>query len=221
MVTKINEFSTDFSVYDDWLKAHPERTPYNLRVVRTHERFPSASLTQLRGHASKGKRPVSKLIKSPIYKRSWSSLNERELRSREKSLEVLRKVKRGQSLTRASREFHTSAKTVLRNTNAFKKLNGKWIPKRHDRISRTMSIYEDGKQEWIEVRDSRMASRISKYNSAVKEFLETGNAKVLRPFRKPFRDAQGKTHRFETDPDKLYEIAEQQEEPEFWEIYKL
>ena len=220
MVTKINEFSTDFKTYNDWLKAHPESTPYNLRIARMHERYPNASLTQLRGHAFRGKRPVSELKERPIYKKSWSSLNERELRSREKSLEVLTKVKRGQSLTRASREFHTSTKTILRNTNAFKKERGKWIPKRHDSISRTMSIYENGKQEWIDVRDSRTASRIGKYDSAVKQFLATGNEDVLKGFDKPIRNSEGQLHYFETNTSRLTEIAEAQEEPEFFEIYK-
>ena len=84
-----------------------------------------------------------------------------------------------------------------------------------------MSIYENGKQSWIEVSDSRTASRIGKYNSAVNEFLRNDDIKVLKPFKKPFKDINGKLHHFETDPDKLYEIAEQQEEPEFWEIYKI
>jgi hypothetical protein len=83
-----------------------------------------------------------------------------------------------------------------------------------------MSINENGQQEWIEIRDSRTASKISKYNSAVNQFLRTGND-VLKQFKKPFKDAKGKQHHFETDPNKLNEIAESQEEPEFYEIYKI
>ena len=220
MTEKIH-FSKDNATFEDWLKAHTETTPYNQRISRTHERFPKASLSQLRGHASRGRRPVSELKEIPIYKRSWSSLNKRELSRREKSLEVLTKVKRGQSLTRSSRESHTSAKTVLKNTNAFKKLKGKWFAKSQDRISRTMSIYEDRKQEWIEVRDSRSASRIGEYNKAVHQFLATGNEDVLKGFRKPIRDSQGKLHHFETNQSRLIEIAEAQEEPEFFEIYRI
>ena len=220
MVLKINEFSTDYKTFEDWLKAHSERTPYNLRIARAHERFSTASLTQLRGHASKGKRPVSELKKRPIYKRSWSSLSTREVLTRERGLEALSKVKKGQSLTRASRESHTSARTVLKNTNAFKKERGKWIPKEYDRISRTMSIYENGKQEWIDVRDSRTASKIGKYNNAVKQFLATGNEDFLKGFDKPIRNSEGQLHYFETNTNRLIEIAEAQEEPEFYEIYK-
>ena len=215
------KFSSDFESFENWLNLFKGSESYRNRIIREHSKFPHASLSQLRGHTSKGKRPVSELKETPIYKRSWSSLNERELRSREKSLEVLTKVKRGQSLTRASRESHTSARTVLKNTNALKKLNGKWIPKEYDRISRTMSIYENGKQEWIDVRDSRTSSKIGKYNNAVKQFLTTGNADILEEFKKPIRDAQGKLHNFETNQSRLTEIAEAQEEPEFFDIYKI
>jgi len=84
-----------------------------------------------------------------------------------------------------------------------------------------MNVYENGKQEWIEIRYSRTASKIGKYNSAVNEFLMTGNEDVLKQFKKPFKDSKGNSHFFETDPGKLYGIAESQEEPEFYEIYKI
>lgn len=221
MTIRRSRFSPKYKTYEDWLKAHPESTPYNLRIIRAHERFPSASLSQLRGHASKGKRPISGLREIPIYQRSWSSLNKRELSSRAKSLEILSKVKQGKSLTKASRESHISPKTVVKNTNAFKKQRGKWVPKAYNRISRVMSINENGKQEWIEVRDSRTASKIGKYNNSVKQFLITGNADILKEFNKPIKDAKGNLHYFETDPNKLTEIMEAQEEPEFFEIYKI
>ena len=214
-------FSRRFKTYEDWFSGFNGSESYRTRIIREHSRFPNASLTQLRGHASRGKRPVSELKEIPIYKRSWSSLNKRELLTRERSLEVLTKVKKGQSLTGASKESHTSARTVLKNTNAFKKFRGKWTAKSLDRISRTMSIYENGKQQWIEVRDSRTASRIGKYNSAVKQFLTTENIDSLKEFKKPIRDAKGKLHYLETNQSRLMEIAEAEEEPEFFEIYRI
>jgi hypothetical protein len=222
MTSKESKFSPDYKTYEDWLKSQDVTTQYVKRVIKGHSRFPNATLSQLRGHASKGKKPVSQLKEIPIYKRSWSSLNRGELSTRERSLEVLSKVRRNDlSLTNASRELHTSPKTVVKNTNAFKKLKGKWIAKSQDRISRIMSIYENGKQERIEVRDSRIASKIGKYNNAVKQFLTTGNTEILKEFNKPIKDAKGNLHYFETDPDKLTEIMEAQEEPEFYEIYKI
>ena len=215
------KFSPKYNSFECWLSNFKGSESYKNRITRLHSRYPNASLSQLRGHAPKGRKLVSDLKPKPIYKRSWLEITKRELRFREKSLDVLRKVRNGQSLTSASKELHIKPETVIKNTRAFKKVKRKWFAKSQDRLSRVMSIYENGKQSWIEVGDSRIASKIGKYNSAVNEFLRTGDIKVLKPFNKPFKDTTGKVHRFETNLDKLYEIAESQEEPEFWEIYKI
>ncbi|MHB8371416.1 MAG: helix-turn-helix transcriptional regulator [Thermoplasmataceae archaeon] len=214
-------FSPQYSNFQDWISNFKGSESYRNRIIRLHSKYPQASLSQLRGHPKAKERIVSAIKPEPVYKRSWSAITKRELNHREKSLDVLSKVRKGQSLTKASTELHTSPEAVIKNTGAFKKVKGKWIAKSQDRISRIMSIYENGKQEWVEIKDSRIASKIGKYNSAVNEFLRTGNTKVLKQFRKPFKDFNGKKHYFETNPDKLNEIAEQQEEPEFYEIYKI
>jgi len=215
------KFSSKYDTFEDWLSSFKGSESYKNRIIRLHSKYPNASLSQLRGHPKAREKTVSQLKQKPVYKRSWSELTRRELNVREKSLEALSKVRNGQSLSKASRELHIEPKTVIKYTNAFKKVKGKWIAKSQDRISRIMSIYENGKEEWIEIKDSRTASRIGKYNSAVKEFLRTENKDVLEPYKKPFKDVEGKIHYFETDPDRLYEIAESQEEPEFYEIYKI
>lgn len=215
------KFSPKYNSFEEWLSNFTGSESYRNRIVRLHSKYPNASLSQLRGHPKGKEHAVSLLKPEPVYKRSWSELTNKERRLREKSLDVLRRVRNGESLTKVSKELHIEPKTVVKNTNAFKKVRGKWIAKSQDRISRVMSIYENGKQSWIEIKDSRIASKIGKYNSAVNEFLRTGNINVLKPFKKPFKDANGKEHYFEVNPDKLYEIAESQEEPEFYEIYKI
>jgi len=215
------KFSPKYDTFEDWLNHFKGSESYKNRIIRLHSKYPNASLSQLRGHPKARERVVSLLKQKPMYKRSWSELTRRELILREKSLEVLRKVKNGQSLSKASKELHIKPETVIKNTNAFRKSKGKWIAKSQDRISRVMSIYENGQEEWIEIRDSRTASKIGKYNSAVNEFLRTGNEDVLKTFKEPFKDSNGNLHSFETDPNKLYEIAESLEEPEFYEIYKI
>jgi len=214
-------FSPKYDIFEDWLNNFKGSESYKNRIIRLHSKYPNASLSQLRGHPKAREKTVSQLKEKTVYKRSWSELTRRELILREKSLDVLRKVRNGQSLSKASKELHIKPETVLKHTNAFRKSNGKWIAKSQDRISRVMSVYENGKQEWIEIRDSRTASKIGKYNSVVNEFLRTGNEDVLKPFKKPFKDSNGNLHYFETDPDKLYEIVESQEELEFYEIYKI
>lgn len=215
------KFSPEYETFQDWLSSFKGSESYRNRIIRLHSKYPDAVLSQLRGHPKGKELIVSVLRPEPVYKRSWLEITKRELRIREKSLDALRKVRNGQSLSNVSKELHIRPETVIKNTKAFHKTNGKWFAKKQDHISRVMGIYENGKQEWIEVKDSRIASKIGKYNSTVNEFLRTSDVKVLKPFRKPFRDAKRKLHHFETRPDKLYEIAEQQEEPEFWEIYKL
>jgi hypothetical protein len=220
-VGKKSNFSTSYKTFEDFLKNFKGSEAYRKRIIRLHSKYPNASLSQLRGHPRKGERSLSKLKERPIYQRSWSELTGREQRLRKTSLDVLSKVRRGQSLSSASRELRIKPKTVIKHTNAFKKSGRRWIAKSRDRISRVMSIYENGKQQWVEIKSSRTASKIGKYNSAVNQFLRTGNEDVLKPFKKPFKESNGNLHYFETDPDKLYEIAESREEPEFYEIYKI
>ena len=215
------EFSPKYNIFEHWPNNFKGSKSYKNRIIRLHSKYPNASLSQLRGHPKARERVVSQLKEKPVYKRSWSELTRRERILREKSLDVLRKVRNGQSLSRASKELHIRPETVIKITNAFRKSKGKWIAKSQDRISRIMSIYENGQQKWIEIRDSRIASGIGKYNSAVNQFLRTGNEDVLKQFIKPFKDSKGNLHYFETDPDKLNEIAESLEEPEFYEIYKI
>jgi hypothetical protein len=215
------KFSPKYDIFEDWLNNFKGSESYKNRIIRLHSKYPNASLSQLRGHPKARERVVSQLKEKPVYKRSWSELTRRELILREKSLDVLRKVRSGQSLSKASKELHIKPETVLKHTNAFIKSKGKWIAKSQDRISRVMGIYENGQQKWIEIKDSRIASRIGKYNSAVNQFLRTGNEDILKQFIKPFKDSKGNLHFFETDTDKLYGIAESQEEPEFYEIYKI
>jgi len=215
------KFSPKYDIFEDWLNNFKGSKSYKDRIVRLHSKYPNASLSQLRGHPKAKERVVSQLKEKPVYKRSWSELTRRELILREKSLDVLRKVRNGQSLSKASKELHIKPETVIKHTNAFRKSKGKWIAKSQDRISRVMGIYENGRQKWIEIKDSRIASKIGKYNSAVNQFLRTGNEDFLKQFIKPFKDSKGNLHFFETDPDKLNEITRSLEEPEFYEIYKI
>ena len=69
-----SKFSPDYKTYDDWLKSQDVTKQYIQRIVRGHSRFPSASLSQLRGHASKGKRPVSKINEIVMGKRLIQTL---------------------------------------------------------------------------------------------------------------------------------------------------
>ena len=57
-------FSKDYKTYQDWLSNFQGSKAYRQRIINAHKRFPRANLTQLRGHPSKTRKPVSQLKKS-------------------------------------------------------------------------------------------------------------------------------------------------------------
>ena len=57
----MTEFSPKYSTYQDWKKANPGNGEYENRIKRLHSLHPKASLSQLRGHPSKKRKPLSKL----------------------------------------------------------------------------------------------------------------------------------------------------------------
>jgi len=214
-------FSKQYVTYRDW-STKARASTYTKEIKRLHALHPKATLTQLRRHPGARERPLGTLERAKTPNLPVIALTPRERAVREKSLKVLSQMrKRGYSLTKASREVRINPKTVIRNTGAFRKVQGRWRPNRHDHISRRMNINENGSNLWIDVANSRHASTIGRYHSAIGEFLQTGDASVLTPFKgKRVRDAQGNWHTLETDPDAIYEIMERREEEEFYSVYK-
>jgi len=215
------KFSKSYDTYIEWRVDNPEDTPYNRRIIREHILHPDASLSQLRGHARKKEKPISQKRQVPKHKLSWQALSPKEKSQRKTALNVLSDVRNnGKSLYKACKEKGVTVKTVLKSTNAFKKVGNRWTAKEFDRISRIMKISEDDEETSIEINDSRTASLIGRYHNAVKKYLETGNTSELDKFKgKTIKDAQGNTHVFETDTEALDEIHESREDEEFYEIY--
>ena len=157
-----------------------------------------------------------------LHQRSWKQLTPYQREKRQKSLEVLKKMRtKGYSITKASREVGIKPKTVLKHTNAVKKVGTWWKAKRYDKIERTMRIASNGREYFVDTRDSRNASKLGKYQNALKIFYNTGDESVLIPFKnKRIRDSKGKWHTLETNPDKLWDIADVREDEEFYTVYK-
>ena len=217
------KFSKRFRSFEDWLSTQDRDTNYIKRIVRLHSFYPNATLDQLRGHAKIEANRLSKATPKPVSARSWNTLSPREQLARERALEVLSHARKsGQSLSRLSKEYKISTKAVLRATQGFKKIKGRWKAKKIDHISRIMTINENGKELFIEVTDSRYATLIGKYHSAVKEYLNTGNTDVLAEFEgKRIKDSSGKWHTLETNHSAIREINARREEPEFYDIYQV
>ena len=158
----------------------------------------------------------------PLHKRSWRKLSPRQKLLREKSLAVISELRNSKTKTlpQAANDNDITAKNVIKHTNGFKKVNGKPVVKRWDRIKRVMRVNTSGKEKSIEIRDSRTASVVGRYHNAVKQFLNTGDKTKLSKFRnKRVKDSKGKLHRFETNPDEIIKINQRIEEPEFYEVY--
>jgi len=163
-----------------------------------------------------------KLKAISLYKRPWKKLTPRQKLDREKSLTVVNELRntKNKTLSQVTNENNISANTVIRHTNGFKKINGRLVVKRWDRIHRIMRINTDGKEKSVEIRDSRTSSVVGRYHNAIKQFLNTGDKTKLSKFRnKKVKDSKGKLHRLETNPDEIIRINQRIEEPEFYEVY--
>ena len=160
-------------------------------------------------------------MKPKLHKKSWNKLTPRQKNTRIKSLAVITQSKKTRkSLSVIAKEHSISFRTVQNHTNAFKKVNGKWVPKRFDIVSRSMLISEKGKMQSVEITDSRHAKTIGRYHNAVKFYLDTGDSSKLKKFSKrKIRDSNGKLHSFETRLKTVEEINESIEEIEFFEVY--
>jgi len=158
----------------------------------------------------------------PLYRRPWRKLTPRQKMLREKSLAVISELRNSKTKTlpQAANDNGITVKNVIKHTNGFKKVNGKLVVKRWDRITRVMRVNTDGREKSVEIRDSRTASVVGQYHNAVKQFLNTGDKTKLSKFRnKKIKDSKGKLHRLETNPDEIIKINQRIEEPEFYEVY--
>lgn len=207
------KFSRDHATFEDWAKGQPTRSPYVARILRGHARYPSATLSQLRRHPRAGTRALSRVPRAPPHALPHAYLRPRERVQRQQALQVLSEARRGKgSLSKLARARGLAPKTVRRATGAFRKMAGRWVATRQDRIERWLKTYEGGSQTQVLVSDSRTASRLSRYANAVGRYVETGDPSGLAEFKgKTYRDAYGQVHTFETDPAALRATIERSE----------
>lgn len=153
----------------------------------------------------------------------WKNLTSKQKSRRKLSLEVLRLMRRGASFSSATKESGFSPYLSKKNLGRYlRKKSGRYIPTLTDSIQRSMEFYDKKEGRiFIVVKNSKDASLIGEYFSSVRQAIRTGDDSYLKRFkRKSIIDANGKKHKFETDLDKIYDIEEGIEEPEFREIYE-
>ena len=206
-------FSRTHPTFEDWRFAQPSRSKYVASIERRHDRYPSATLSQLRRHPRAEQSPLSRLRRAPPARLPLSALSTRERLQRQRALSVLSEVRRGEgSLTARSRAHGMSRASVRRATGAFRKQGGRWVPTRRDSIQRWLKSYENGRRVEVLIDDSRTATLLSKYVHAVNEYLLTRDPEAFRSFRGvTYRDAFGSEHSFETDGAAILAAVERSE----------
>jgi hypothetical protein len=206
-------FSREFSTYQDWLKSQGSNSGYVRRIARTHARYPSATLGQLRRHPRSGQVPLGRVAQAPPSRVPLAYLRPKEQLARRKALEVVSEARRGKgSLSKLARARGIASRTVRRASGAFRKREGRWVVTKTDRVERWLKSYEGGYRTEVLVDDSRTASLLSRYSNAVGRYLETGDPSGLADFEgKTYRDTTGAVHTFETNPDAIRAAIERSE----------
>jgi hypothetical protein len=206
-------FSGKYPTFARWLAGHPAGGPYAARIARTHARYPTATLRQLRRHPGEQQKPLSRVPRAPPSRIPFAYLSPREQLVRRRALEITSEARRGKgSLNRLARARGMAPKTVRRASGAFRKKGSRWVATRADSVERWLRSYEKGYRTEVLVRDSRTASLLSRYANAVGRYLETGDASGLTEFEgRTYVDVSGKTHTFETNPAAIRAAVERSE----------
>jgi len=109
---------------------------------------------------------------------------------------------------------------VLRSTSSVKIVHGKIMPKKRDRIPRSLKFYEKGRLRHAEIANSDVASDIGKYWNAIGKLTETGKSQALRSLRRHrFKDINGRIHTFEKEPKIILKLEARKPKPESFTIY--
>lgn len=118
--------------------------------------------------------------------------------------------RKGAAMTPTAKKFHVSPER-FRNfviANADVERQGGRVRLIKDRRRFVIPLFSRGRSRELVVH-SPERDRIATYLSAVSSFLNTNDTKFLAPFEgERVRDVSGKSHPFETNANRLHEIAE-------------
>lgn len=108
-------FSRAYPTFEAWAAAQPTRSPYTARIARTHARYPTATLSQLRRHPGRGRTPLSEVPRAPPSRIPAAYLTPKEQLARRRALEVVSEARRGKgSLSKLASGKGIAPKTVRR-----------------------------------------------------------------------------------------------------------
>ncbi len=208
-------FARGYPTFEDW-NTNRSKNKYATRIIRKQYLFPGMTRQQLE------EIPYKDL--TVTWKR-WEELNPDWRRDRVRAVQVIRRLRAGEDIERALEEqamFLGDAVCHLAPYHLwFDEKRQAWICSPSDKIEVEMHFYDrDEGLTSIVTKDSRDRSLIGRHMAAVHQALNSGDPAPLRDFigGRVF-DAYGRAHYFETDLDRLYQISDMLEEPEFFEIY--
>jgi hypothetical protein len=182
------------------------RAEYRQRLQQGTAR--GLSVSQARGHARAGERPKPPRP-VPINPKSKEEVALRWLRDSNFSLREAARLT-GQS------EQHL--RRYIKENAGAKRVGNHW--EFDDQRPRQIPLYADNelKHPWLAPTE---ASRASQFMHAVRQFLPKGDASIFAPYEgQVVTDIHGHFHRFETDPNRLYEL-DARGELNFPEFYKI
>ncbi|WP_048198633.1 hypothetical protein [Methanocella arvoryzae] len=170
---------------------------------------------------------MPKNSKVPLHRTTTQGLTVENKVMRAKTTEVVGIARRtGKPIQDLARQYGLTMDEIKRHTGAVKKLGDTWAVTAYDHVPREMLIFENGREVQIEVADSREATKISQYHNAIRGYLAAkgpAKEKALRQLKNygsiRIKDATGRLHSLETDPDVIREIVLRKEVPEYPEPY--
>jgi hypothetical protein len=179
---------------------------------------PRVKVRKVRRATTRRKKARQNNVKGPksrIKGRTKPGISDARL---ERGLRVLNETRDIAQAARSIRVSEERFKRAARRKAAIRKRKGFWTVVR--RLPRKMPIFSGGKSLTITVK-SKSASLVGRYMSAVGQFLKSNDPKHLAEFQGAgAKDASGKVHPFETDPNTLYRLSSAGGEP-FEEMYRI
>jgi len=179
------------------------KAEYARRIANAKKR--GLSLSQARGHPKPGEKAIRRKKIKPDDRL-------------EAALRNLRKMgKQGQAAKKAGLSAERFRRFLHQNNLATRK-GRKWTI--HDNRLKQMQSIVDGRYVDLKLRGEQVSLN-GKFMAAVGCFLNTNDYSFIEPFvGQSVRDASGKRHVFETDPNILYRLSGAQDES-FEQNYKI
>lgn len=190
-------------------KAREELSPaYRARLERAARK--GQSLGAARGHAT-------------AAQKVWQSRGALEREQYRRALDVLSRMRHGESLYGASRRVHTTPDSVQRYVGSalLRDARGRYFAKPDDRLYRRMKWLDARGITWVEPANSREASKLADYWAAIAHYVLTGDGRSLRRFRPMRLRTRAKLSLpFLTDLDAIDRLA-RAGELSFEDLYEL